>query len=208
LTISKRKQNGIFLPMLLALSALALFVGWNYIAGLPDKQIGAAGDEPVVKEHLPDTLKQPVRLAFHDFEGGSLSDSNSHLAPSGHMGRQSFRMNPRVTFSPGLWVRFGELKPRPGSWLRAEAYVWFSCLADEAKCSLVATCNRSGINYKYMSVPVEKEKIKPNRWNRVSIEYKIPEPVGPEDVLQVYFWYRGQGEMLVDDIDIEIYSSK
>ncbi|MEI7898372.1 MAG: hypothetical protein WCJ26_15145, partial [bacterium] len=72
-------------------------------------------------------------------------------------------------------------------------------------CSLVATCNHNGINYKYMSVPVEKEAVKPNQWNKICIDYRIPPPPGREDILQVYFWYRGSGEMLVDDIVVNIY---
>ena len=37
------------------------------------------------------------------------------------------------------------------------------------------------------------------------MDYRIPRAPDGEDVVQVYFWYRGKGEMLVDDIDIRLY---
>ena len=145
------------------------------------------------------------RLAFHDFESGDAADTASHLAIPGFKGKQSLRLSSKVPFSPGLWIRFKDLRPGDSAWIRATGYVWFSCPVAEAKCSLVATCNHNGINYKYLFVPVEKQDVKPGRWNRISIDYRIPPAPDHDDVLQVYFWYRGSGEMLVDDIEVDFF---
>lgn len=139
----------------------------------------------VEPEQLPAAFEGKGRqLAFHDAET---------------------RLNPEVPFSPGLWVKFKDLGPVDSAWIRATGNVWFSCPASEVKCSLVATCNHNGTNYKYMFVALEYADLKPNQWNRVSIDYLIPLAPDPEDVLQAYFWYRGNGEILVDDIKIEFY---
>ena len=59
-----------------------------------------------------------------------------------------------------------------------------------------------------MLIALEKENLVPNRWNKITIDYRIPEPPLGEDILQVYFWYRGNGEMLADDIGVELLRVK
>jgi hypothetical protein len=41
----------------------------------------------------------------------------------------------------------------------------------------------------------------------VSIDYRIPPPPDHEDVLQAYFWYRGNGELLVDDVEVDLFTA-
>ena len=115
-------------------------------------------------------------------------------------------MGAGVPYSPGLWTRFKDLNPGDSSWIRVTGFVWFSFPAAGLKCNLVATCNHKGLNYKYMFVDLGRENLKPGQWNKVGIDYRIPTPPDPEDVLQAYFWYRGGGEMLVDDINIVIFT--
>ena len=145
------------------------------------------------------------RLVSYDFEQGNLSDTSLHLAPQGHISRQSFRMCRWVNYSPGLWVRFGELKPGDSAWLRVTGWIWYSGNPQERKCYLVTTCNHKGVNFKYMFIDLEKENLGVGKWNRISFDYRIPRPTGPEDVLQAYFWYRGKEDLLVDDFECKVY---
>jgi hypothetical protein len=192
--------------MAIAMALLGIFAGWNfYVHEQSIKIISDQGYKPE-REQMPDTsLCTSTRMAYHDFESGDAGDSASHLTAKGHGGKQSLILSSRVPFSPGLWIRFKDINPCDSSWIRVSGYVWFSCPVSEAKCSLVATCNHNGINYKYMFIAIEKEAVTPNQWNRISIDYQIPPASDCEDVLQAYFWYRGSGEMLVDDIDVEFY---
>ena len=192
--------------MLAALGLLGLFVVSVFMIREHDLQKSRQQGDTHEVETMPDTAGvKPVRLAFHDFELGSASDTATHLAMPGHCGKQSLRMSAGVPFSPGLWLQFKDLKQTGVSWIRVTGYVWFSCPPAEAKCSLVATCNHKGMNYKYMFVALEKENLKPRQWNRVSIDYRIPPAVDRDDVLQAYFWYRGGGELLVDDIEVSLF---
>jgi hypothetical protein len=191
---------------LLAAVLVGLFIFFNYRLGYKDSQQVINPLTIAETEHLPDSLAGSGKtLAFHDFESGDIGDTSLHLASSGYRGRQSLKMNASVQFSPGLWIKFRDLEPGRPRWITVTGYVWFSCPASEVKCSLVATCNHNGVNYKYMFIPLEYKNLKPNQWNGVSIDYRIPEPPDREDVLQAYFWYRGGGEMLVDDIAVEVY---
>jgi hypothetical protein len=182
---------------------LGIFVAWNFY--LHERSLHINQDQAGIAERevITDTSGlTSIRLAYHDFESGNAGDTASHLAAMGHHGNQSLTLSSRVQFSPGLWVKFRDLTPGDSSWIRATGYVWFSCPPGEVKCSLVATCNHNGVNFKYMFIALEKENLKPNQWNRVSIDYRIPQAHGPEDVLQAYFWYRGKGEVLVDDVEV------
>ncbi|MEI7663643.1 MAG: hypothetical protein WCK34_15660 [Bacteroidota bacterium] len=188
-----------------ALVLLGLFVLWNDFDHARRLKLSRELGDIHEREHIADTAGASFkRLAFYDFESGNAADTASHLAARGHGGRQSLELSSRVPFSPGLWVRFKDLNPGDSTWIRATGYVWFTCPPAEAKCSLVATCNHKGVNFKYLFIAVEKENFKPGQWNRVTIDYHVPQPPDREDVVQAYFWYRGSGEMLVDDIDIEV----
>ena len=196
-----------YISMALALGILGIFISWNAILTSSFKYTTDNQDVIIEREHLPDTNGlTSTRLAIYNFESANADDTASHIAKQGHHGKQSLRMSSKVPFSPGLWIKCKDLHPGDASWIRVTGYVWFSCPVSEAKCSLVVTCNHTGINYKYMYIPIEKEVVNRDQWNKISIDYLIPPVPDHEDVVQAYFWYRGKGEMLVDDIEIEIYT--
>jgi hypothetical protein len=154
----------------------------------------------------PDSGVKGTVLAFHDFETGDIGDSSLHLVSGGYNGRQSLRMNGRVPFSPGLWVRFGDLNVSPGAWLRTTAFVRYDGSPGDVKYSLVTTCNQNGMNYRYQNIPLELEQLKPRVWNKVIADYRIPQPALSHDVLQVYLWYRGGCDILIDDLSVVMFS--
>jgi hypothetical protein len=146
----------------------------------------------------------PVDFPLFKSHGSSLNHSqDSSLIKIRGLSLSRQPDPPLVDQQNSLWT-----KPYDSLWIRATGYVWFSCPPSEAKCSLVITCNHNGINYKYMSIPIEKEAVKPNQWNRISIDYHIPSPPDREDVLQAYFWYRGMGGLLVDDIEVTFFAAE
>ena len=195
-----------FFAGLFAIFLLGIFISVNYSRFYRDSHQTIDPLAGVEREKLPAGLEgKGKRLAYHDFEAGNAGDSASNLAVAGHGGKQSLKMSSRVPFSPGLWIKFRDLNPADSAWIRATGYVWFSCSPAQAKCSLVATCNHKGVNYKYLFIPFETENLQPNQWNRVSIDYRIPPAPDREDVLQAYFWYRGSWEVLVDDVEIELF---
>jgi hypothetical protein len=202
-----RHNSNFFLVGLLAMFLLGVFVLLNFYLSYRDSH---KKTDPFIveeREKLPSSLEgKGKRLAFHDFEAGNASDMASHLAHGGHGGRQSLKLSSKVPFSPGLWIKFKDLNPGDSTWISATGYVWFSCPDSLVKCSLVATCNHQGTNFKYQFIALEKENLQPGKWNRVSLDYRIPPAPDGEDVLQVYFWCRGAEEMLVDDIRVDVFA--
>ena len=198
-----------FFSLLSAAGLLSLFIVLNSYLHEGSLEKSRKAGEFHETEHLTDTAGMVTsRVAFHDFEAGDPADPALHLAAIGHTGKQSLKMSSAMPFSPGLWTRFRDLPAGGHGWIRATGYVWFSCLPGDVKCSLVATCNHQGANFKYMFIALEKENLVPNRWNKITIDDRIPEPPLGEDILQVYFWYRGNGEMLADDIGVELLRVK
>jgi len=203
---SLRLCGNFTLSLVAAVLLLALFAGWQQLRlqSAAEKR-RTAGVVPE-RETLPDTAGwKGRRLAFHDFESGDPADTASNCVAGGHNGNQSLRLRPWAPFSPGLWTRFGDLNPGETAWIRVTGYVLGPPDGKPLPAYLVATCNHNGVNFKYMYIDLEKEKLFPGRWNRLMMDYRIPRAPHPGDVLQAYFWYRGTGEMRVDDIEIEYY---
>ncbi|MFZ4521614.1 MAG: hypothetical protein ACOYNC_07910 [Bacteroidales bacterium] len=193
---------------LLAMFLLGVFILFNVFRSYRDSHGVSDPLSNPEREQLPPGFEgSGKRLAFYDFESGNANDSASHLTFSGHSGKQSLKMSSKVSFSPGLWIKFKDLKPGDSSWIRVTGYVWFTCPPGEVTCNLVATCNHAGVNFKYMFVALENENLGAGKWNKVTIDYHIPPAPDAEDVVQAYFWYRGKGEMLVDDIDAEYFNT-
>ena len=195
------------MTVILAFFLLGIFILVNEYRSFQDthQSIGPFAD--IEREQLPGHLEGKGKLlAFHDFESGNINDTALHLTAKGHSGKQSLRLSSHVHYSPGLWIRFSELRPGDSSWLRGSGYIWFSGRPEDVKCSLVATCNHQGTTFKYMFIPLENENLKPGQWNKVAIDYRIPPAPSADDVFQFYFWYRGNEEALVDDVKVEFWA--
>ncbi|MEI7980567.1 MAG: hypothetical protein WCI71_02880 [Bacteroidota bacterium] len=202
----KTVRNNLFFPAITGFIFLVVFISWNGYRNQKTRQKKPGAFENIEREQLTDTSGyKSRRLVLYDFEWGNPDDSASHISSTGHSGTRSFYMKPWVPFSPGLWVKFKDLPESDSCWIRASGWVWFSCTPSEIKCTLVATCNHNGLNYKYMSLPLEMENLEPIQWNRVAIDYRIPPVHDKEDVLQAYFWNRGTGELLVDDFEVKFF---
>ena len=74
----------------------------------------------------------------------------------------------------------------------------------ESPGSMVITFNHNGGNYKYRALDLEGLSLVPNQWNPIEMNYLTPEPRKKTDLLQVYYWHRGQQPVYVDDIRIDI----
>jgi len=147
------------------------------------------------------------QLALYDFESGD------HQAPAisrdtAHGGLYSLKMSKSLEFSPGINLPYQDISKKDFAWLRASAWVYFTCKPEEALCGLVITCNQSGKAYKYRMVELEKQNLKPGTWNQVTMDYMTPFLDDKASNVQAYFWYRGDRQIWVDDFDIRVFEPK
>jgi len=143
-------------------------------------------------------------LFLYDFEKPGSVGAEFICNDTAHSGSRSMRLNKKNEFSPGLKMPYKDLSKQNFVWIRASAWVYFTCRPEEVQHGLVITCLRKGEAYKYRMLALEKEHLKPYTWNKVSLDYRTPFLENKEDPVQVYFWCRGDRELLVDDFEIRL----
>ena len=147
-------------------------------------------------------------LAYYDFEQSDQDYSGYQTADVARTGKYSLKLTPGFHFSPGIWIKFKDLTNQGSVWIRATGYVYFTSTAREALASLVMTCCHEGMALKYQTLDIEKENFLPDKWNKVTLDYETPVISDRDDLLQVYFWYRGKDALYLDDFIIEIFEPK
>ena len=144
------------------------------------------------------------RLAFYDFDEKYPAWSGSRTSRIARSGKFSFMLTPDCRFSPGLEIKYQDLTNSLSSWIRATGYVYFDYPAKDLKTDLVITCINKGKPYKYKSLRLSNEHLLPYRWNKVTMDYRIPFIPDNNDLVKVYFWDNGSNNIFIDDFDIEL----
>lgn len=111
-------------------------------------------------------------------------------------------------FSPALKIPFHDITSSYYAWIRAYVRIFIPAGYDEEAPLLVASFQHNGENYKYRVRGIEKNDIKYNDWNNITLDYLTPEVFSTEDSLSVYVWHRGKKAVLVDDIIVKAYEKK
>lgn len=131
-----------------------------------------------------------------------------------HRGSFSYLMDGRTEFSPGLCLsikRMGLKQPESSlpatptkQGIRAIVYVYLPEIIMTANTLLVISFEHKNQPYSYTSLNLNEQKLKPNRWNRVSLTAPLPAFKSPEDLLKVYIWNPGKQMFYMDDLRVEI----
>jgi hypothetical protein len=161
-------------------------------------------DKNNVKETLGDGKNYMRRpLLLQGFETVDPNEAANYVTTPVHTGKYSFRMDSVMQFSPGLRAAPERVSSLDYYWLRATAWVWPASDSLETLADLVITVKHNGEHLKYRSLPLEKQRLLPNQWNQVTMDYEIPYITDKvNDQVQVYFWYRGKKELYLDDLEV------
>ncbi|MEI7499220.1 MAG: hypothetical protein WCK84_02125 [Bacteroidota bacterium] len=174
-----------------------------------DRMFLEPSDKNDEREFLTDTANYTSRvIAIYDFENQDQVSSENICRDTANNGNYSLRMSRKMEFSPGLSLPYKDISKKDFTWIRASAWVYFTCKPEEAACGLVITCNHHGAAYKYRLLELAKENLKPGVWNRVTMDYMTPFFEDKNNTLQSYFWFLGQKEILVDDFEIRLFEPK
>ncbi len=161
------------------------------------------------EEYLTEPRYFDMRVvASYDFEKPGQATPENLSRDTANSGIYSLKMSRNLEFSPGINLPYKELAKKDFAWIRASAWVYFTCKPEEAICGLVITCNQKGTAYKYRVLELEKQNLKPGMWNKVSMDYMTPYFEDKNSTIQVYFWYRGGEEVLIDDFQIALFDRK
>lgn len=71
--------------------------------------------------------------------------------------------------------------------------------------SLIISVENKGNKIQYKAIESEKLNLKENTWNDIYLEIVSPtEHKNPDDEIRTYIWYRGENEIFVDDMHVEV----
>lgn len=160
------------------------------------------------EESLPDSTGFTRRvLTISGYEKPDPNNPGFYCRDTANSGHYSLRMSQKLSFSDAVNIKYKDLSKKDFVWIRSSGYVYFTCKPEEAKCSLVITCNINGTAFKYRMLELEKQNLIPGQWNKVSMDYMTPYLDDKEDMVQTYFWYRGDKEILIDDFVVNIFEA-
>lgn len=122
-----------------------------------------------------------------------------------HTGLGSLKLSKEKPFSRGFGMPIGDLKGKGDNWIRVTGWFFFTGNAGNKDLNVVITCNHQGTPYKYYLKSLA-ETGAPGVWNRVTIDYKIPDDFPDKaDEVQAYFWNTGDQVCYIDDFSVELF---
>lgn len=125
-----------------------------------------------------------------------------------HSGKYSFRLDNSKIYSTSIETPYYSLTKKDHAWIRVSAYVYPTQNLISNPLSLVIHFNHNDYPYKYMAFDLEKMNLKLNEWNKVSFDYLTPEVRKDDDNLKVYFWFRGNQPVYIDDLQVNVSEEK
>lgn len=119
-------------------------------------------------------------------------------------------LNENNIFTSAFHLTFEEMTRADHAFILINAKVYPTTSSIENPFSLVATFEHKGKAYKYRALDSEKinDNLQLNQWNTVSMTYLTPDIRSKKDRLSVYYWLRGNKDLLVGQIEIEVWEPK
>lgn len=225
----------LFLSLLIIfLIFLNIFQSWQIYAGVIDgsrmtwpyykavflKTRASEEDKELLLVNRSFTLKEAIKkedrykkyyLDVIDFEFPQAGKEDFYVKENTFNGKYSYRLDTANRFSLPITEEYQNLTSDYYAWIRAsvEFYADSGNYANN-ELLLVVTFIYDGWNHKYRTVSTRelKNSIKPGEWNTLSLDYLTPEVRSKDENLRVYAWYRGNSEVLIDNLVVEIFERK
>ena len=229
----KRTARTILMALLFATLALNIFKVWQLKAGIIDgsrmtreyyfdsffttslEKVNT--DLLLVRrsvesiEHLENEEDFDHRiLAFRDFENDDDPNTSLRDTSFAHSGKYSIRLHSGNAFSSPIKIPFNEITRNYYAWIRASMWVYRTDDTATDESLLIIHFDYKGRPYKFRGVSFKNQGLEftPGQWNLISIDYMTPEVRTPRDPLMVYAWYRGEGDIHIDDILVEVFEPR
>lgn len=163
----------------------------------------------VVKEQFTSEAQYKRRLLItEDFESSGLYPDtllNPFSDFVSRSGNYSFLCDSENNYSPVFSKSFKDLTVNDHAWLRISLWVYPVHPMKENPGSLVVAFEHKHREYKFRTLNFESLDLQLNQWNKIRFDYLTPEVRNKKDALRVYYWHRGQNEIYLDDLMIEIF---
>lgn len=218
-SIRKSKSRVFWLIIALLLIALNLFQSWQFENYILDKErmtreyyFAIFGKTAVTdddkKKLLVDRSSETAEgfnKVANNYEQKTLYRNNFDNVPNE---QKVCVLNDKNQFSPGVNIKYSELTHQNHAWIIGSAKIFIPETYDEALPLFVASFHHKGKPYKYRTFEIKKSDILYNTWNTIELFYLTPEVRSKDDNLKIYIWHRGNKEILIDEINLFLYSPK
>jgi len=125
-----------------------------------------------------------------------------------HTGKGSQKLNGSYPYSAGPDIMFKDITSKDHACIRAGVWIYIPETYSEELPLLVITFHHKGEAYKYRTVEIPKDSLIKGQWKYLTADYLTPEVRSPEDNLKVYIWHRGQQDIWIDDLVVDIFEPK
>ena len=161
-------------------------------------------------ERLKDESAYKSRLlAAYDFEEVPKKYQKYLQDGFSQNGKNAFQFDSSLLYFNLYEKDFKSLTPYDHAWLRLTFYVFPQNGVEMKDFSLVMQFAHKGKAYKYKTENIRKQlegkTIQADKWIRLSFDYLTPEVRSEKDVLKIYFWNKGKGKVLIDDVSLKIF---
>lgn len=208
--LSKRSLiKVIFFVIAFFFIALNLFQSWQFEQSIIDRErmtkdyyFAVFGKTKIIPEY--NKLLLIDRSLTNIAESPYYEKYNSELMNTKSKG--VVRLNKTNKFLNLLSKPYVKLTNKDHTWINTKVNVYVHEQFDPQDLELVCTVQHNGKNYKYRVAKLAKESLNKNQWNPLSMQFLTPELRSNQDEVKVYFWYRGNNEVELKDLQIEKFS--
>jgi hypothetical protein len=146
-------------------------------------------------------------LDFETFQGGNKEWYTDQVA---HRGVHSYKLGVDNIYSPAVEIPFSQITNSYYAWIRTSVWMFKTGQAEENDPLLVIHFSYNDRLYKYRTISFNDGQFqyKAGEWNKLTIDYLTPEVRSGNDPLKVYVWYRGQGDVFIDDMVVEAFEPR
>ena len=161
-------------------------------------------------ERLKDESAYKSRLLYSfDFEE-RLQKFQKYLRDDfSHSGQSAFQFDNSLLYFNLYEGDFETLTDFDHAWIRVVYYVFPLSEMEQKDFTLVMQFMHKGKIYKYKGVNLlplfENKTLQVGKWNKLSFDYLTPEVRSKKDVLKIYFWNRGKGKVIIDDVSVRLF---
>lgn len=141
-------------------------------------------------------VRHTFESAIEGWTGAAIMDStrNSLVA----------RFDGHAPFFTCIDVPYESLTDKDHLWLRVRYAVQLPAdLAEDPPC-IVMTMTRKGGDYGYRALCADQAA--KGRWTTITADYLTPPVRDPNDRLRVYVWHRAQAPVLIDDLQVDVFT--
>lgn len=198
--MSKKKKRLLILGILLAVSLIAVALGWKYFPLNKVMKVSSGAEKEFanpqqIRAQAPNTL-------YFDFEVPAGKETPGGIVKGmAHSGQYSVKAYGQNSYSVAIERKAGEVGLQNLKAVAISAWVYVKPTKNDVTAALVfAASNELGVNVTWKAVTLREPLIPREKWFKISGYFDLSSiTFKPDYKIQVYFWNNSRTDILIDD---------